>query len=221
MVLKCNIFVNLDILARMVDYLFITKFGALVYFLVGIENYIIAPTAWYYIKPFGESKFFLAMVYTYTSFNVGSIICGPVFGYLTDRFGNPRIFCICAFVIKLLACVLYSVNVSAYFPLIGRLFSGFGSGFLPIFLGQIALQSNEASRGANYVFVEGMYCLGSVFGPAIGSFVSFRTNILGWTIDEGNSPGIVIIMMWLSCLIGFFLYPRIFGWRMLQIGTWC
>ena len=185
----------------MVDYLFITKFSALVYFLVGIENYFIAPTAWYYVNSFGESKFFLAMVFS--SYNIGNIICGPVFGFLTDRFGHPRMFCICCFVMKISANVLYSVNVSAYFPLFGRFLSGFGNGHLPIFLGQIALQTNEASRGANYVFVEGMYCLGSVFGPTIGSFVSFRTNILGWTIDEGNSPGIVIVMIWLSCLIGF------------------
>ena len=99
--------------------------------------------------------------------------------------------------------LLYSVNASAYFPLIGRFFSGFGNGAFPIVLGQIALQTNEASRGANYVVVEGIYCLGSVFGPAIGSLITFRTYIVGWKIDEGNSPGIVMTMIWLFCLIGF------------------
>ena len=71
--------------------------------------------------------------------------------------------------------------------------SGFGNGYLLILLGQIALQTNEASHGANYVFVEGMYCLGCVIDPGIGSSISFRTNILGWKINEGNSPGIVMI----------------------------
>ena len=101
----------------------------------------------------------------------------------------------------------YSVNASPYFPLFARLLSGFGSGFLPIFLGKIALLTDEASRGANYVFIEGMYSLGCAVGPVIASFLSFRINIFGWTIDEGNSSGIVIIIIWLFCLIGFLFLP--------------
>ena len=57
-------------------------------------------------------------------------------------------------------------------------------GFLPIFLGKIALLTDETSRGANYVFVEGVDCLGCAVGPVIASFLSFRTYILRWTIDE-------------------------------------
>ena len=48
-----------------------------------------------------------------------------------------------------------------------------------------------------------MYCLGCAVGPVIASSLSFRINILGWTIDEVNSPGIVMTMIWLFCLIGF------------------
>ena len=194
-------FANLDFWARMVNYSSIIKFGAVINFLLGIESYFITPTAWYYIKSLGQSRFFLVMVFI--SYNVGNIICGPVFGFLTNRFGHPRNFCIFSLAMKVLANALYSVNASAYFPLIGRFFSGFGNGVFPIVLGQIALQTNEASRGANYVVVEGIYCLGSVFGPAVGSLITFRTNILGWKIDEGNSPGIVMTMIWLFCLIGF------------------
>ena len=202
---NCNVFFNPDAETRMVEYSFITKFCALVYFLVGIESYFIFPTAWYYIKSFGESKFFLAVVLT--SYNIGNIICGPVFGFLTDRFGQPRNLSICCFLLKVSANVLYSVNASPYFPLFARLLSGFGGGFLPIFLGQIALLTDEASRGANYVFIEGMYSLGCAVGPVIASFLSFRINILGWTIDEGNSPGIIMIIIWLFCLIGFLFLP--------------
>ena len=55
--------------------------------------------------------------------------------------------------------------------------------------------------------VEGMYCLGCVVGPVIASFLSFRINVLGLTIDEGNSPGVVMTMIWLFCLIGFLFLP--------------
>jgi hypothetical protein len=49
--------------------------------------------------------------------------------------------------------------------------TGIGSGGTAILLGQIALQTDEESRGKSFVFLEGVYCLGSAFGPAIGSFI--------------------------------------------------
>jgi MFS family permease len=114
----------------------ITKFTAIRFFLGGIEIYIIAPTAWYYIRSLGQTKFFLALVFT--SYNVGAIIAGPLFGFITDRFGNPRFMFIFCCAMKVVASVMYSVNLSAYFPLFGRLLTGL-SGDIAILLGQVAL----------------------------------------------------------------------------------
>ncbi len=183
----------------------ITKFTALRFFLGGIEIYIIAPTAWYYIRSLGQTKFFLALVFT--SYNVGAIIAGPLFGFITDRFGNPRFMFIFCCAMKVVASVMYSVNLSAYFPLFGRLMTGL-SGDIAILLGQVALQTEEDSRGASFVFLESVYCLGSVFGPGIGSFISFRMNILGWEINEGNSPGIVLAVIYLLFLIASLFLPK-------------
>ena len=61
--------------------------------------------------------------------------------------------------------------MSAYCPLFGTFMTGIGSGGTAILLGQIALQTDEESRGKSFVFLEGVYCLGSAFGPAIGSFI--------------------------------------------------
>jgi hypothetical protein len=58
------------------------------------------------------------------------------------------------------------------------------------------------------VFLESVYCLGSVFGPGIGSFISFRTNILGWEINEGNSPGIVLAVIYLLFLVASLFLPK-------------
>ncbi|CAB4042123.1 Hypothetical predicted protein [Paramuricea clavata] len=161
----------------------IMKLTALRFFLGGIENYIIAPTAWYYVRSFGQSKFFLALVLI--SFNIGAIIAGPLFGFLTDRFGNPR------------------------------LITGLDGG-LAILLGQIALQIDEESRGKSFLFFESVYCLGSAISPGIGSFISFRINILGWDINEGNSPGIVLAIIWLLFLIFSLFIP---GTMWVETGT--
>jgi MFS family permease len=190
---------------RMEKHGWITKFTALRFFLGGIEIYIIAPTAWYYIKSMGQTKFFLALVFT--AYNVGAIIAGPLFGFLTDKFGNPRFMFISCCIMKVVANVIYSINLSPYFPLFGRLMTGL-SGDIAILLGQVALQTEEENRGKNFVFLEGIYCLGAVFGPGIGSFISFRANILGWEIDEGNSPGIVLAIIYLIFLMASLLLPK-------------
>ena len=111
------------------------------------------------------------------------------------------------------------VNISPYFLPFARLFGGFGNGFLPIFLGKFALLTDETSREANNVFVEGMDCLGCAVGPVIASFLSFRTYILGWTTDEE----IHLEMLWqwpsFSVWLAFCFYPMIFGRTMLQVLT--
>ena len=184
----------------------IIKLAALRFFLQGCETYFIAPTAWYYIKSLGQTKLFLAFVLC--SYNAGAVISGPLTGFITDRVGQPRLIFLCCLSVKVLAYVIYSVNLSPYFPLFGRLMSGLGNGTVSIILGQITLQMDEKRRAEYFVFLEGIYCLGSAFGPGIGSFITFRVSILGWHISEGNSPGIVLAMLWFLFLIASVLLPN-------------
>ena len=184
----------------------ITKLAIIRHFLVGIEAYSILPTAWYYIKSLEQTKFFLALVVC--AYDVGAMLAGPIAGYITDRAGNPRSMFLFSCVLRLIACVVYSINLSAYFPLFGRLFIGLGGMGTSILFAQIALQTNEESRGRNFVFVETGYCLGAVFGPVIGSIITFRVNVFGWRIDEGNSPGIVLAIIWLLFLIFSLILPK-------------
>ena len=175
-------------------------------FLAGFETYFIVPTAWYYIKSLDQTMFFLALVVS--AYNLGAVIASPIGGFITDRVGKPRFFFICSCTAKIIAYVMYSVNLSAYFPLFGRFLSGLSDLGFAVLLGQIALQSDEQSRGGNFVLIETMYCLGSVFGPGIGAFVTFRVNIFSWKMDEGNSPGIVFSIISLLFLIFSLLLPR-------------
>ena len=54
-------------------------------------------------------------------------------------------------VLKVFANLTYSVNQNAIFPQFGRFLTGLGNGCLPIFFGQIVLQIDTESRGANYI----------------------------------------------------------------------
>ena len=135
----------------------IIRLAALRFFLQGCENYVITPTAWYYIKSLGEIKLFLAFVLC--SYNAGAVIADPLTGFITDRFGHPKLIFLCTLAVKVIAYVIYSANLSAYFPLVGRLLSGLSDGGVAIMLGQITLQMNGKRRGQYFVFLEAFYCL--------------------------------------------------------------
>ncbi len=90
--------------------------------------------------------------------SVGSVLAGPLFGRLVDRFGHQRHIFLFTCCIKVMSYIVYSINISAFFPLFGRLFSGLSSGgMVAIIFGQIALQSEAAERSAIYVLAEGVY----------------------------------------------------------------
>ena len=135
------------------------------------------------------------------AFDFGAIIVSPVAGFIPDQVGNPISIFIFSCISRVVACVVYRVNLSAYFPLLGRLFSrltGMGNAVL---YAQIVLQTNEESRGGSFVLVETVCCVGVVSGPVIGSVITFRVNVFGWKIDEGNSPGIMLSIIWLVFLL--------------------
>ena len=101
--------------------------------------------------------------------------------------------------LKVVSYIVYSVNISAFFPLVGRLVSGLGSaGGVAIILGQIAIQT------------EAVFCVGATFGPGVGSFIAFDVTIWGWHINQGNSPGIVLTIVWSIFLIVTILLPKDF-----------
>ena len=175
-------------------------------FLAGFETYSIVPTAWHYIKSLDQTTFFLALVVS--AYNFGAVIASPFGGFITDCVGKPRFFFICSCIVKVVAYIMYSVNLSAYFPLFGRFLSGLSDIGVVVLLGQITLQTDQKSRGSNFILLEAVYCLGSAFGPGLGAFVTFKASILGWKVDEGNSLGIVLSIIWLLFLIFLLLLPK-------------
>ena len=132
-----------------------------------MEEFFIVPTAWYYVHSPGQlTKFFLVLILS--SYCIGAVVSGPLTGSIADRSEDPRFLFICCCALIVIAHVVYSVNISAYFPLVGRFISGLANGgIIAILLGQVVLQVIGKSRSKNFVFLKGMYFLGSAVGAVI------------------------------------------------------
>ena len=177
-------------------------------FLDGAEEFFILPTAWYYIDSFGETKAFLGFVLS--AYSISAVFVGPIVGRLADRFGKIKCIATTCFALHVVGNLVYSMPISAYFPLMGRFISGMGNAVAGVFYGQIALYTNEKYCAQVFIFLDGMFTLGAIFGPFISSVLLFNVDILGWEINGGNSPGIVLAIIWfIMLLVGLFLPKEI------------
>ena len=179
------------------------------FFVDGSEEYFITPSAWYYIKSLGQTMTFLGIVLS--AFPVGALSTGSMVGKFADKFGHIKSILLASFTIKVIANLIYSIPVSAYFPLAGRLLSGLADGSAGVYYGQIILYTPMKHRAPVFIFLDGMFTLGSLFGPTVSVFLSFNINVLGWKIDAGNSPGIVLALIWLVLLVNVMWLPKDFG----------
>ena len=152
-----------------------------------------------------------------STFNISAMIGGPLFGRIVDWVGHQRLVFLFTRWLKVVSYILYSINISAFFPLVGRLVSGLGSaGGVAIILGQVAIQTEVEDRGKIFVLLEAVFCVGATFGPLVGSFIAFDVTIWGWHINQGNSPGIILTIVWSIFLIVTILLPKDI-W--IEIGT--
>ena len=178
-------------------------------FLDGAEEYFITPTAWYYIKSLGGSQQFLGVVLSI--YGGTAVIAGPILGKFADRFGYVKYIVIFCYALKVTGNLVYAIPVSLYCPVIGRALSGFSIGSTGILYGQLVLYTSDRSRPKAFIFINGMYCLGTVCGPALSSLLVFRADVFGWKIDPGNSSGVVLAIIWSISLIISFWLPTEFG----------
>ena len=178
-------------------------------FLDGAEEYFITPTAWYYIKSLGGSQKFLGMVLSI--YGGAAVIAGPILGKFADEFGYIKLIIIFCYALKVTGNLIYSIPASIYCPLIGRALSGFSIGSTGILYGQLVLYTSDRSRPKAFIFINGMYCLGTVCGPALSSLLVFNANVFGWKIDPGNSSGVILAMIWSISLVVSFWLPKEFG----------
>ena len=176
----------------------------------GAEEYFVTPTAWYYIKSLGQTQTFLGLVLS--AYCVSAILAGPSFGRLADKCGGHKRIIVFCYFLKVAGNLIYSIPVSAYFPLLGRFISGISTASNGLLFVEVALHTKKKHLARVFILLDGMFCMGAAFGPALGSFVTFNANILGWKIDAGNSPGVILATMWLCSTIVALFLPNDLGY---------
>ena len=65
--------------------------------------------------------------------------------------------------------------------------------------GAVAQATTNINRPLAFLYFEGLFCVGISFGPMIASFLKFNVDILGLTINAGDSPGVILTVVW--CLL--------------------
>ncbi|XP_028410690.1 uncharacterized protein LOC114533378 [Dendronephthya gigantea] len=179
------------------------------HFLTGLDIFIIVPTAWYYVKSLGQNITFFGIVMS--AYQLNSLWSSPIIGKLADKFGHYKCIIVVSMFLRVISYVIYSIPVSAYFPLAGRLLAGFSSGCIGVIFGQITLYTPKEHRAQIFIMLDGILTLGTLFGPTVGVFFTFNANILGWKIDAGNSPGIVCGILWFGMFVISLWLPDEFG----------
>ena len=175
----------------------------------GVEEYLIQLTAWYYMEYLGESHVFLGI--TLAAFEIGSFLFSLCVGILTMRFHVSKTIVVMCGLTKFLGNLLYSIPVNGYFPLFGRFISGTGKAAVGVLYGAVAECTTKKNRMNAFLYFEGLYLLGAIFAPTIGSLLIFNVNILGWEINPGNSPGVVLAIVWFFIFILTMFLPSNLG----------
>ena len=147
----------------------------------------------------GESKLFLAA--TLAAFATSTFILAPLVGMFSQKFHVARSIIVLAGPVKFIGNILYSIPIDGYFPLFGRFISGIGEATVGVIYGVVTRGTTNENRARAFLYFDGLYSLGAIFGPSIGSVLIFNVNILGWPIDEGNSPALLLAAMWFLLII--------------------
>ena len=176
------------------------------FFADGSEEFFILPTAWFYIRSFGQTQGFLGI--TLASYSISAIIFSPLLGTLADRFRNIKTILIVSHLVKFFGALIYTIPISEYFPLSGRIIAGLAEGSCGVLLGELVRCSSPGKISRVFIIIDGTFALGTIFGPTIGSLVTFDADILGWKFNAGNSPGAVLSIIWLLFTIAGLFLPK-------------
>ena len=143
----------------------------------GMEEYLIQPTAWYYMRYLGESNLFLGL--TVAAYSTGTLVFAPLIGFLEAKCQASKVIVLISGLIKLFGNILYSIPVNGYFPLFGRFLSGMGESTVAVLYGVVAKCTTNNNRAKAFLYFEGLFNVGAICGPIIGSVLTFSLDIFG------------------------------------------
>ena len=152
-------------------------------FTEGVEEFLIQPTAWYYMKYLGESDLFLGL--TLAAYSAGALLFAPFVGILEVKFQAAKMITVFSAFVRFFGNLLYSIPINGYFPFFGRLICGLGAATEGVLFGVVAKGTTNKNRAKAFLYLEGLYSLGTIFGPTLGSVLTFNVDMYGWKINAG------------------------------------
>ena len=187
----------------------ILVFFCVYFFISGVDSYIILPTAWYYIRSLGFSKAFYGAVIAAQS--IGFILFTPIVGRISDKTRAVKSVLLACVFVKVSANLVYAIPVSGYCPLVGYFFSGVANGAFGTMYGEMVRYTLNENRSKLFIVIDSMYTFGASFGPLIGGMVTFNANILGLIVNDGNSPAVLLVIIWSVILCILICLPSDIG----------
>ena len=143
----------------------------------GVEEFIIQPTVWYYIKYLGETNAFLGL--TAAAYSIGTLVFAPFIGFLEEKCQSSKSILVMCGLVKLSGNLLYAIPINGYFPLFGRFLSGIGEATVGVVYGAVTKCTTHENRAKAFLYFEGLYSIGTICGPTIGSVLTFNLDLLG------------------------------------------
>ena len=168
--------------------------------LMGVEFAVIFPSVWLYLKIFNADYWYLGLVLS--AYNMVGIISTLLVGHLADSTGQIRFMGFLWNIAEIAGNLIYALHFHVSFPLIGRMVSGFGEGYISAMWGEIARITTEEQRTRYFAILKGANLLGTAIGPALNLFLKeFDFYIGHWHIDFRTSSGFVMGIVWIAVTI--------------------
>ncbi|CAB4006102.1 major facilitator superfamily domain-containing 8-like [Paramuricea clavata] len=168
--------------------------------LMGVEFAVIFPSVWLYLKIFNADYWYLGLVLS--AYNMIGIISTLLVGHLADSTGQIRFMGFLWNIAEIAGNLIYALHFHVAFPLIGRMISGFGEGYISAMWGEIARITTEEQRTRYFAILKGANLLGTAIGPALNLFLKeFDFYIGHWHIDFRTSSGFFMGIVWIAVTI--------------------
>lgn len=164
---------------------------------MGVEFAVIFPSVWLYLKIFNADYWYLGLVLS--AYNMVGIVSTLLVGHLADSTGQIRFMGFIWNIAEIAGNLVYALHFHMSFPLIGRMISGFGEGYISAMWGEIARITTEEQRTRYFAILKGANLLGTAIGPALNLFLKeFDFYIGKWHIDYRTSSGFFMGVVWVA-----------------------
>lgn len=163
----------------------------------GAEYSIVISSLWFYMDKIIQVK--NPMLYyglTLGLFYVSSIVGSFMISWYVDQSRNTRTTIICLLVVEILGNVLYSIDTSAYFPMVGRIIVGISDVNISIVVAELARSYPVEECTSKIANIVTCISFSIVFAPALSivfKYIDFT--VYGFHVSYGNFPGIFMALL--------------------------